>query len=292
MASIEQLSLPDGRRLDFRVSGPDEGMPLVFHHGTPGAATPFRSIERAAHHRGLRLVTTSRPGYGSSSRRAGRQIVDVVVDTGALLEALGAEHCLVAGWSGGGPHALACAAHLGAVRAALVIAGVAPHDADDLDWTAGMGADNLAELGAAEQGELQLRPYLLDQREHLADIAPGDLISALETLLPEVDRAALAGELGQDLAESFHEALRHGVDGWVDDDLAFTKPWGFDLADISVPTAIWQGTADLMVPLSHGRWLASRIPVATLHQEPGHGHLSITAAALDRMLDQLVEAGA
>lgn len=100
MAAPEQLTLADGRVLDVRVSGPADGMPLVFHHGTPGSRAAFRGIERAAHARGLRVVTTSRPGYGGSTRLAGRAVVDVVSDTGAMLAAIGAERCLVAGWSG------------------------------------------------------------------------------------------------------------------------------------------------------------------------------------------------
>src|SRR5438128_9476103 len=107
--TTDHVELPDGRLLDCSVSGPADGLPLVFHHGTPGAGKRFRFLERAAHERGLRLLTTSRPGYGDSTRRPGREVADVVADTAAALDAIGAESCVVAGWSGGGPHALACA---------------------------------------------------------------------------------------------------------------------------------------------------------------------------------------
>ena len=130
MAAADHVQLPDGRRLDLRISGPAGGFPLVFHHGTPGAATPYRVLERAAHARGLRLVTTSRPGYGDSSPQPGRSVVDVAADTAAVLAAIGADRCLIAGWSGGGPHALACGTRLGAAAAVLVIAGIAPYGAD------------------------------------------------------------------------------------------------------------------------------------------------------------------
>src|SRR6476469_5803927 len=112
MDAFDHVRLPEGRRLDLRVSGPADGLPLVFHHGTPGAATPIRALERGAQARGLRLVTTSRPGYGDSTRQPGRSVVDVVSDTAEVLAALGTDECLVAGWSGGGPHALACGARL------------------------------------------------------------------------------------------------------------------------------------------------------------------------------------
>jgi pimeloyl-ACP methyl ester carboxylesterase len=290
MDVLEQLQLPDGRRLDVRVSGPADGLPLVFHHGTPGARTPIHALERAAHARGLRLVTTSRPGYGNSTRQPGRSVVDVVADTDAVLAALGAKRCLTMGWSGGGPHTLACGARLSSAAAVLVVAGVAPYEADGLDWMAGMGEDNIVEFSAALQGEDQLRQYLSQQGELLHDIRAADIVASMESLLPDVDRAALTGEFGEDMAAAFREAVRTSIDGWLDDDLAFAKPWGFSPAEISVPVMIWQGSADLMVPFAHGQWLASRLPAAAAHLEDGEGHLSVGLGKLDVMLDELVKA--
>jgi len=290
MDTVEQVQLPDGRHLDVRVSGPADGLALVFHHGTPGAVTPIRALERAAHAKGLRLVTTSRPGYGNSTRQPGRSVVDVVSDTDAVLAALGAERCVTMGWSGGGPHTLACGARLSAAAAVLVVAGVAPYEADGLDWMAGMGEDNIVEFSAARQGDDQLRPLLRQQREVLRNIRADDIVASMESLLPDVDRAALTGEFGEDMAASFREAVHADVDGWLDDDLAFAKPWGFSLAEISVPTMIWQGSADLMVPFAHGQWLASRLPAASAHLEEGEGHLSIGLGKLDTMLEELVKA--
>ncbi|MGH3259489.1 MAG: alpha/beta fold hydrolase [Streptosporangiaceae bacterium] len=291
MSALDHVQLPDGRRIDVRVSGPADGLPLVFHHGTPGAATPIRAMERAAHARGLRLVTTSRPGYGGSTRQPGRTVADVAADTAAVLAAIGAERCLIAGWSGGGPHALACGARLGAAAAVLVIAGVAPYPAAGLDWMADMGEENVDEFSTALRGEAELRPYLLQAGEPLKEITADQIVASLETLLPEVDRAVLTGEFGDDMAASFREAVRVSVDGWLDDDLAFTTGWGFGLEEITVPTMIWQGSADLMVPFAHGQWLAAQLPGASVHLEQGEGHLSVGIGALDRMLDELVSAG-
>jgi pimeloyl-ACP methyl ester carboxylesterase len=288
MDSARKVSLPDGRRVDVRVSGPADGLPLVFHHGTPGAATPIRALRRAAHARSLRLVTMSRPGYGGSDRQFGRDVADVAADTAAVLAELGADRCVVAGWSGGGPHALACGARLAAADAVLVIAGVAPYDAADLDWLAGMGADNVIEFGAALEGEDALRPFLIAARDQLIGATASELVISLDSLLPDVDRAVLTGEFAEDMLESFREGLGPGIDGWLDDDLAFTRPWGFSLDEIAVPVMIWQGSADLMVPFAHGRWLASRMPAAAAHLEDGEGHLSIGLGAVDRMLDELV----
>ena len=289
MDDFNQIHLKDGRSIDWRVSGPSDGLPLVFHHGTPGAGTPIRALERAAHARGLRVVTTSRPGYGDSSRDPGRSVVRVVGDIGAVLESIGADRCLVAGWSGGGPHALACGARLDAAAAVLVIAGVAPYGAPDLDWMSGMGEDNVEEFSAAQAGEDNLAAYLRAQRDQLKDIAVDDVVASLTSMLPDVDRAVLTNEFGEDIASSFHEGLKNGIDGWLDDDLAFTRPWGFQLAEIRRPVTLWQGSADMMVPFTHGEWLASRLPGALVHLEQGEGHLSIGVGALGRMLDELVD---
>lgn len=280
-----------GRRLDVRVSGPAGVTPLVFHHGTP-SSLPLRVVERAAHARGLRLVTIARPGYASSTPQPGRAIVDAAADTGDVLRALGEGACLVAGWSGGGPHALACAARLPEARAALVVAGVAPlaaMDADGLDWLAGMGEANVAEFGAALDGPASLRGLLDAQRAEMADAAPDELALALASLLPAVDRAAFSGELADDLAMGAHDALSTGIEGWLEDDLAFVGPWGFDPADVALPVTLWQGTADLMVPPAHGDWLAARLPNVRAHFDEGAGHLSLLASRIDAMLDELLE---
>jgi pimeloyl-ACP methyl ester carboxylesterase len=286
----DHLQLTDGRRLDLRVTGPEDGVPLVFHHGTPGAATPHRLLERAAHQRGMRVVTTSRPGYGHSTRQPGRRVVDVVADIAELLDWLGADRCVVAGWSGGGPHALACGARLEAALAVLVIAGVAPYGAEGLDWMAGMGEDNVEEFGAALEGESALRSFLDAARPELADVTVQGIVSSLASVLPEVDQAVLTDEFGEDMAAQFHQALTAGVEGWLDDDLAFTTGWGFELKEIAVPTALWQGSADLMVPFAHGQWLGGQLPDASAHLLEDEGHLSIGLGGMDSMLDELAAA--
>lgn len=285
---VESIQLTDGRRLDVYVSGPEGAAPLIWHHGTPGSRVVSRQLERSVHAHGLRLVATSRPGYGTSTRQRGRQVVDVVADTGELLAWLGVDHCVTSGASGGGPHALACAARLRGVAGCLVIAGVAPYDAAGLDWLDAMGRENLHEFAAAVQGEESLRRYLGALEGDFRSISPEGIIEAMSSVLPDVDRAALTGEYAFDVAKGFHEALATGVDGWLDDDLAFVRPWGFDLAEVITPTMVWQGDLDLMVPFAHGRWLAGALPHAINHLVGGEGHLSIAQGAIDTMLDELV----
>ena len=237
---------------------------------------------------GLRMVTYSRPGYGASTRQAGRSVADVVADVEQVLDHLGVERCVTAGWSGGGPHALAMAALVPErTGGALVIASVAPYDVDGLDFLAGMGEQNVEEFGAALEGEAALRPYLDAELPGLQQADGPGIIEAMSTVLPDVDRALLTEEVGDALAANLHEGLRTGVDGWLDDDLAFTRPWGFDLAAIDVPTLLWQGTEDLMVPFAHGLWLADHIAGVKPHLLAGEGHLSVSFGVLDEMFAEL-----
>ena len=286
--TLGSLTLPDDRLLETWISGPEDATPLVFHHGTPGSAKPPRALERAVHAHGLRYVALSRPGYATSTRLPGRSVVDVVADTAAVLASIGAERSYVAGWSGGGPHALACGARLPQAIATLVIAGVAPAGLTDLDFLTGMGQDNIDEFGAAFVGETDLRAYLDTQRPELLHATAGQVIESMATLLPPVDRTALTDEFGTDMATSFGDALQVSVDGWLDDDLAFVADWGFALDEIASPVHLWQGDQDLMVPFAHGRWLAAHVPGVTPHLLPGEGHLSLTLGAVDRMLDGLL----
>ena len=283
------LRTPDGRDLDVLVTGPEDGVPLLFHHGTPSSKVPIRAMQRASAARGLRLVTWSRPGYGGSSRRPGRRVVDDADDVEVLLDHLGAERCVVAGWSGGGPHALASAARLPArVAGVLLLSPAGPATADDLDFLAGMGEQNHLEFGAARTGEPALRAYLETDAEGLREVEGPGVASVMETLIPPADRAALAGEYGDDLAAILRESVRTGVDGWLDDDLALLADWGFAVDKVATPAFLWHGTEDLMAPVAHARWLAAHLPHVTAHILEGEGHISTGSSSLGAMLDELV----
>lgn len=287
----DRLQLADGRFLDTYVSGPADSRVLLFHHGTPSARVPVRAIERSVHSHGLRFVTWSRPGYGDSSPQPGRSVVDVVSDAEQILDGLGVDRCLTAGWSGGGPHALACGARLpGRVTAVLSMAGVGPFGADRLDFLGGMGQDNLDEFGAVIESETAGRAFLEGARPHMLEVTPKSLVEETNSLLSEVDKRTLTGEVGEDVVANFREAVRSGIEGWLEDDLAFVKPWGFELSEISVPVFLWQGSEDLMVPFAHGVWLADHVPTVTPHLESGEGRVSVAIGAIDRMLDELVAA--
>jgi pimeloyl-ACP methyl ester carboxylesterase len=285
MREVEERTvvLRDGRRLAAAVSGPPGGVPLLYHHGTPGCLLQQAANRAACAERGLRFVTYSRAGVEGSTRNPGRSVADVAADMEDLLDALGAERCLVAGKSGGGPHALATGALLpDRVAAVISIAGCRPYGDGFLD---GMGEDNVEEFHLALEGEEALRPFVMKHREALKDADAAALVADLATLLPEVDRRVLTSDVGADAVAGMVAGVQV-PDGWIDDDLAFTRDWGFDLAAMSVPTYVWQGSEDRMVPFHHGQWLAEHVPGAVAHLEEGEGHFSIAVGALGRMLDE------
>jgi pimeloyl-ACP methyl ester carboxylesterase len=280
----------DGRLLEGVVTGPDDGELLVYHHGTPGAGVVLPALADAASDRGLRTLFYSRPGYGASTPRSGRQVGAAELDTSLLLHVLGVDKFWTLGWSGGGPHALACAALLPErCLGAGVVAGVAPYDARDGGladaWTTGMGEANIEEFAAAAAGAEALEQLLAgfdrDEVTHEAVLAD------FETLLPPVDVGAFTGSFADYLVEVMRHAMSRGTAGWRDDDLAFLSPWGFDVAAIEVPVLLAQGDQDLMVPVQHGEWLAARLPRAEVVRAAGAGHLSLMSdpgPLLDRLL--------
>jgi pimeloyl-ACP methyl ester carboxylesterase len=283
-----ELQTPDGRSLELVVAGPSEGMPLVLHHGTPGAAVTFDRLVDAAARHGLRTVVYARPGYGRSTARPGRSVADAAADVTVVLDALGAAEFVTVGWSGGGPHALAAAALLpDRCRGAATIAGVAPCGAQGLDWLAGMGAENVAEFGAALAGEQPLSDYLEKEAAGLAGVQAREVAAALGDLVSDVDRAAITGDFAEYLAASFRTSVSTGIAGWRDDDLAFAKDWGFALDAVAVPVTIWQGDQDRMVPYEHGRWLADHVAGARGRLLAGEGHLTLGIAKFDEVLAEL-----
>jgi len=283
-----------GRKIDVLMAGPADGLPLVLHEGTPVGLVLYPPTVRAAQARGLRVIVAARPGYEGSTPRPGRRVADVAGDTATVLDALGADTFVTVGWSGGGPHTLACAAALpGRCLAAASVAGVAPYQAKGLDWLAGMGPENVDEFGAAAAGEAVLTQFLHGAAATLGTVTGADVAQALGGLVIAADQAVLIGEFADYVATALRASMNTGLAGWRDDDLAFVSDWGFSPGGApgtpTAPVAIWQGDQDKMVPFAHGQWLAASIPGARAHLLPGQGHLSLTISFLDRILDDLLD---
>lgn len=268
---MESFVAADGRTVAFSRYGPEDGHRVLMHYGTPGTRLLGPKLTDAFERNKVSAVVLDRPGYGPSTRWPGRRIVDVVTDVVALTDQLGWDHFAVWGGSGGGPHALACAAKLAdrVSRCAAVVCP-APYDADGLDWLEGMSPGNVEEFNLALQGEEAYRP-LVERlaREAVEAVEAGQIGIPDNYELPDADVAALQARLSEPgYLERTIAAHAGGVDGWIDDSMAMAIPWGFDVAEIKIPVSIWYGPQDVLVPASHAEWLLAHVPGAERHELP------------------------
>jgi pimeloyl-ACP methyl ester carboxylesterase len=232
-----ELMTPDGRVLQYCLYGPQDGVPVIAQHGTPGGRWERPDVVAAIEDSGLRMLLVGRPGYGST-RQPGRSVADVAEDVLLLAEEVGWTEFAVTGFSGGGPHALACTALLpDRVNYCSTVAGIASPDLpgfdESLDW-----------VPDARRGEAFLRDQL--------GVRATEILDGLRTDVPDNGRY-----------ERMCAACLEGLDGWIDDYLALTKPWGFDLQAITAPTDIWYGSMDDNTTMDHTEWLLANVPGAT-----------------------------
>jgi pimeloyl-ACP methyl ester carboxylesterase len=274
----------DGRLLSTEMYGDPDGKPIFLLHGTPGSRLGPRPRPAVLHRLGVRLISFDRPGYGESDRLEGRRVADAAADVLAIADAYGLEKFAVVGRSGGGPHALACAALLPErLTKAAVLVGLAPRGADGLDWYDGMTQSNALEHMAAAKG-YQGVAALTEAAADAVRADPASLLARLQTDMPDPDRRVVADRgIRSMLLETYAEALRTSAFGWIDDALAFYSPWGFDPATVTVPVLLWHGASDNLSPVSHARWLADRIPSAAVVVQAGAAHFG----ALDVLPDIL-----
>jgi pimeloyl-ACP methyl ester carboxylesterase len=288
-----KIRAKDGRLLMVTVLGPEDGDAVFLLHGTPGVRNLFDfNVEEGAR-RGLRHILYSRPGYEGSDRNPGRVVADSAADIAAIADALGIETFYVIGESGGGPPALAAAAHLpGRVRAVATMASPMPVKDNHGAWLKGQGQGNLDEYKALEKGDEVARRHIEAQLEELRQVRTREqLLAALDKHLCDADRAILATELGDGILANWIRIGEQGsVWGWLDDSKAHLAHWGFELDQVTPPATVWQGGQDRMSPGAHGRYLASHLPNARLRFFPEDGHASLWRH-YDAALADLVDCG-
>jgi pimeloyl-ACP methyl ester carboxylesterase len=260
----------DGGRVLRAYDTGGDGLPLLWLHGTPNTGEPPAPLFAAAAELGLRWFGYDRPGYGGSTPVPDRSVASAAADAAAVADALGAQRFAVFGHSGGGMHALACAALLPSrITAAVSVSGLAPWGADGLDWFAGMAPSGQESLRASIAGRAA--------REHYeATVTEGD-----PGFIPR-DWGALEAEWSW-FGPVVNAAMANGPGPMIDDDLAAVAPWGFDPATIGQPVLLVHGEADAMVPAAHSRWLAGHIPGAELRLYPDDGHISVLHHGADAM---------
>jgi len=270
-----RVTLPDGRTMALAEWGDPSGLPMFAIHGTPGGRIGWWQDPTIYARFGIRRLTMDRPGYGESTRLPGRSVADFVPDIVAAADALGVDRFVVTGGSGGGPHALALAALLpDRVIRCLANVSVAPYDAEGLDFLAGQTEGNVIEFTTALEGEAPTRSLisrLRDEAVERLEAGRSDWMGD-DYVMSEADVAQMAKHFERMKAHTLF-ALAPGPDGWIDDNLAFTRPWGFDVESIRVPVVLTYGRTDVLVPASHGDWLAAHIPGAEAWVDDEAGHM-------------------
>jgi pimeloyl-ACP methyl ester carboxylesterase len=285
-----EVATQDGRVLKVLEDGDRVGRPVLVHNGMPNSRLLFASDVRSAQRLGIRLISYDRPGYGGSTRRPGRSVADCAEDVRAIARALDIDRLGVWGISGGGPHAIACAAMLpDLVASVAVLASVAPWGAEGLDYFAGTGEWNVEQIALMLENPAAARAKCEDNRVQMLTQTLPELMEFLKTLLAPVDAAALTGELGQYVIDATRSGMATSSDGWWDDGLAILEPWGFEFGSIRIPVLLLHGRHDRFVPFAHGEWLARTIPGVEARLTEDDGHLTLTTHHLDEVHSWLLE---
>lgn len=289
----QEFLMPDGRVLRGLLRGSDTDDLVLFCHGTPFPSVPYDLFFNESEARGLGFLTWARPGYGESTPQPGRSVRSFADDAHVILDAVGAKRVIAMGWSGGGPHALSLGAKASEFcRVVVTIGSVAPYGEGELDWVEGMGPENIREFSLAQEGGPTFEAFLQEEAAGMHDLTPTSLHESIAGLLSHVDVDALSEEgMAEMLAMSARAGVQTGIDGWLEDDEAFFKRWGFSVASIDVPVSLWHGTDDVMVPLSHAVWLEQHLNKVIAHLLPEEGHLSLVTRYFGAMLDEALEMG-
>ncbi len=283
-----RLTLADGRVLAWRWWGERSGTPVLRIQGTPASRlnrNPDPTVQREL---GVRYLMADRPGYGGSTRKAGRGVADVTDDLVALLDAHGLDRVPVMGTSGGGPHALAIAArHPERIAAVSVVVGAAPLVQAEIDRLVGVNAEGYA---AAQKGWQALYDYLVPVRERL--LGDAGMRGVLHDA-PPTDRAIMESLTWQRLSrENLAEALRQGAEGWADESFVLNKSWDFDPRDVKAAVTWWHSEDDKNAPLSAARRVAAQLQSVDMHIWHGEGHFASLVHDKEIVRELIERAGA
>lgn len=265
------LSLSDGRTLGYAEYGPSDGDPLVFCHGTPGSRYTRHPNGSFLEERGIRQVTLDRPGYGQSTYDSERELLDWPEDVREVADTLGFDQFAIAGISGGGPHALACAARIPErLTGVAILNGMGPLDAPGA--TDGMALKNRLAFKISGLPIISRVQTWLAVRQIRKD--PDTVIDALGDSFADVDEQVLQRpEVRAMLRQDLSEAVRQGTEGWRREDRILARSWGFELAEISTHVDLWHGELDMNAPITMGRYVADQLQSCTAHIYPDEGHL-------------------
>jgi pimeloyl-ACP methyl ester carboxylesterase len=285
------VKAPDERRLSIESLGDPKGKPVFLLHGTPGDRYGPRPRGIVLYRLGIRLITYDRPGYPGSDRLPDRRVANAADDVKAIADYLEIDRFSVVGRSGGAPHALACAALLNErVICAAALSSLAPYGAQGLDWQLGMADSNVRAYRGTESGLRVLIATVNTQSGQFRNNSEG-LLKGFRPEIPGHDKEVTGDTaLRQIITRSHAEALHETADGWIDDVIALSRPWGFELSTITVPVKLWGVSGDVFSPVSHTYWLAKRIAGAELEIAAGEGHFR-AVGILPEILSWVAERG-
>jgi pimeloyl-ACP methyl ester carboxylesterase len=273
----ERLSMvgSEGRALAVEWWGDPDGYPVFLLHGMPGSRLGPRPRGIVLERMGIRLISYDRPGYGLSDRQAGRTVASAGIDVERIAESLKLEEFAVAGRSGGGPHALACAARMQErIQRVALLVSVAPPDAPGLKWDDGMSVLNVRDFADVDRSMADAPVGAMPEAAELAQRAavmqedPESLIRFLQPELTASDRRFVDDRAMRDLlTATYAEAVRKGGAGWIDDAIALRSPWDFKFDEISCPVLLWHGGDDRFSPASHTHWMAEQLRAVRRDEE-------------------------
>jgi pimeloyl-ACP methyl ester carboxylesterase len=282
------IVLEDGRQLGYAEFGPVSGRPLIWFHGTPGARRQISPQAReAAHERDVRIIAVERPGIGISTPHRYDSVHEFAHDIDHLSSALELARFAVAGLSGGGPYALACAYHMpNRVVSAAVLGGVAPSVGEDK----ASGGPTTLTRALSPVFAYTHRPMGIALRQLVRALEPlaDQAMDLFASFMPPGDKRVFEDERVRFM---FMDDLLRGTEHYMQaallDGVLFGRHWGFELASIRVPVHMWYGDSDNIVPVAHGVHMSERIPDATLRIRAEEGHLGGLGAS-DEIMDALL----
>jgi pimeloyl-ACP methyl ester carboxylesterase len=285
-----RIQTRDGRWLQVQEAGDPTGTPVLYHNGSPNSRFIYQGTAEEAAAHGVRILCYDRPGYGASTHQPDRRIADCAADVSTIADALGISRLGVYGASGGGAHALACAALLpDLVPAVAVLAGMAPWGAEDLDYFDGMGEMNAEDIQLYLSDEAAWRKKGVQDRIDMITVEPDQVHAMLETLISPADAAVLTPHLVEYLVASTRDGLAPGEEGWAQDAVAHMVDWGFELDSITTPVLLLHGRQDRFVPFGHGVWLSQHIPGVEARLTDEDGHLTLHENHQGEVFDWLLE---
>ena len=275
VATARQAQLQDGRRLGFAQFGDADGEPIIFFHDLWGNRNLRHPDDSILARLGIRLIGMDRPGYGMSTRKSGRSLMDVVDDVMLLSKAMKLERFSVLGFSAGGPYALACAYRFPQIVARCAVVAPLP----PMDHAQGFRAihpvyGRLFQLAGGNESffRLLMRGFFWFDSQR----GPDQFVKELGGLLTAADQKVLSNiNLFNSRRDIWGEIRSGGSDQLADEMVTLTKPWGFRLQSISVPVDIWWGEADGFCAPGVGERMAGMIPNSQFRLEPQAGHFML-----------------